>query len=243
MMSRQEHGPRHFATTRWSLVRQLGAPHQPDARSALIELCRRYGYPVYAYVRHCGHAPLTAQVITRSFLQHLFQQFRDDDEAPANGMFRRYLLNRLNAFLAEHWHTDTAQDLPPELAIGDVDFEQRNRVDNTAARSPEQAYQQSFAREVVARGLARLCEEARVTGHLDMYEALMPFLARDPAAGEYEELARGLNRRALGLVVALKQLRHRFRQLIAEELADTVDSPADLAAERRELYDVLRPRQ
>ena len=221
-------------------MKQLGAPQQADARSALIELCRRYWYPVYAYVRHCGHSSPNAQVITRRFLQHLFQPFRDG-EAIARGPFRRYLLTRLNGFLADHWQTDMTGELAPELTIPAVDLEPRDGVDDTTSSSPEQAYQETFAREVVARAVARLRAEAHEIGHLDMYEGLAPFLARDPAAGEYEELARGLSRRPLGVVVALNQLRQRFRELIGEELADIVESPADVAAERHDLHTLLRP--
>jgi hypothetical protein len=40
--------------------------------------------------------------------------------------------------------------------------------------------------------------------------------------------------------VALKRLRQRFRELVGEELADTVTSSDDLAAEQQALHAVLR---
>jgi RNA polymerase sigma-70 factor (ECF subfamily) len=73
-----------------------------------------------------------------------------------------------------------------------------------------------------------------------MYEALEPFLGNEPQAGVYEALARQLQSRPLALVVALKRLRQRFRELVGEELADTVTSSDDLAAEQQALHAVLR---
>jgi RNA polymerase sigma-70 factor (ECF subfamily) len=72
-----------------------------------------------------------------------------------------------------------------------------------------------------------------------MCEALEPFLARDPLPGQYDELGRKLGVRPLALVLALKRLRQRFRELVREELADTVASAEELAAEQEALLAVL----
>jgi hypothetical protein len=41
------------------------------------------------------------------------------------------------------------------------------------------------------------------------------------------------------LIVALKRLRQRFRELVGQELADTVTSTEDLASEQAALHAVL----
>jgi RNA polymerase sigma-70 factor (ECF subfamily) len=237
-----EHSHRQFAATRWSLVMRDDALSARDARGALIELCLRYWYPVYAYVRRCGHTPPIAQDITRSFLQHVFQHVREESAPNAHGQFRHYLLGRLHAFLADDWRKVSNDDVVTGLDIAPADLEQRNQRDNAGVASPEQAYQHSFALEVLTRAFARLREEARETGHLDMYDALEPFMEIDPASGEHEELARRLGTRPLALIVALKRLRQRFRELIGEELADTVASADELLAEQHALHAALRNR-
>lgn len=236
------HSHRAFGTTRWSMATQAGLRHPTDARAALVELCLRYWYPVYAYVRRCGHAPAIAQDITRSFLQHLFQHFGEDAAARAQARFRPYLLSRLNAFLADDWRRAVDVDVIEELALAPPDLEPRNQRDNADAPSPGEAYQRSFALEVLARGFQRLRSEVRQTGHLDMYEALEPFLAIEPGAGQYDELAQRLGRRPLALVVALKRLRQRFRELIGEELADTVSSAEELQGELQAMHAILSER-
>jgi hypothetical protein len=241
-MSISNHSHNHFSTTRWSVVMQLAAAQSADASNALTELAQRYWYPVYAYVRRCGHAPAVAEDITRSFLHCLMSQFRDDRARPPQGHFRRYLLDQLNAFLGGDWRDIVDNDDANEL-VAPNDLEDRNRRDNASAGSPEQAYQRSFALEVIARALKRLRAEARQTGHATMYEALQPYLARDPVAGEYETIAAKLRSRPLALVVALKRLRQRFRELVGQELADTVTSAEDLASEQSALHGVLREMQ
>lgn len=224
-----------FSRTRWSLVRSLGAPG--EARRALAELALRYWYPVYAYVRRCGHAPEIAQDITRAFFQKLATEAGGLDIAP-HGRFRDWLLLRLNVFLAGDWRELTGDEVPAASPSLD-ELEQRNRDDHRAGESPEQAFQRGYALEVLARGFKALQAEARETGHLDMYEALEPYLAHDPLPGQYEELGRKLGIRPLALVLALKRLRQRFRELVHEELVEVVASPDDMAAEQQTLFAVL----
>jgi RNA polymerase sigma-70 factor (ECF subfamily) len=164
-------------------------------------------------------------------------RFRNGAQTP-RGYFRRYLLDQLNVFLGGDWREAVEGKRDDFAAPGDL--EARFQRENAAAPSPEQAYQRSFAFEIIARALKRLRSEARQTGHLEMYEALEGNLVRDPAAGEYEAMAERLHSRPLTLAVALKRLRQRFRELVGEELADTVTSADELATEQAALHDVLR---
>ena len=238
-MISSNHSQDRFATTRWSVVMQFAGDESPGAKGALTELSQRYWYPVYAYVRRCGHVPAITQDITRSFLQQLLQGVQEDRTQSSHGHFRSYLLSELNTFLGGDWRQIPSEDDSTEL-LPPPDLEARFQRDHAQTSSPEQAYQRSFALEVLARAFRRLRSEARKAGHLDMYEALEDFLGNDPGPGVYEALARALNTRPLALVVALKRLRQRFRELVGEELADTVTSAEDLIAEQQALHAVLR---
>ena len=226
-----------FTRTRWSMVQRLHAPSAAAARNALAELAVRYWYPVYAYVRHCGHAPEIAQDITRAFFQQVAREARDE-RTPPSGRFREWLLQRLNRFLAGDWR-ELADEAVPDMVPPLEDIERRNREDQVAAGSPEQAFQRSFALEVLARAYKTLQVEARQTGHVDMYDALEPYLSRDPLPGQYEEIGQRLQLRPLVLVLALKRLRQRFRELVQEELSDTVSSEDELDSEEKVLLAAL----
>ena len=227
-----------FATTRWSMVMQPALVESSTARNALTELAQGFWYPVYAYVRRCGHTAPIAHDITRCFLHSLMREFHDGKVRAADGHFRRYLLDQLNLFLGGDWRQVVDGDTENEL-VAPADLEARNERDNANAASPEQAYQHSFALEIIARAFKRLRSEAQQTGHLDMYRALEPHLTCDPGPGEYDALATHLQIRPLALVVALKRLRQRFRELVGQELADTVISARDLVTEQTALHSIL----
>ena len=62
-----------FATTRWGLVRAAGG-QDPAGRAALGELCARYGYPLYAYLRRGGHAREEADDLVQGFFASLIER-------------------------------------------------------------------------------------------------------------------------------------------------------------------------
>ena len=234
--SNQSH--RAFATTRWATITQIVGVSERTSSDALSELCTRYRYPVYAYVRRCGHAPAIALDITGSFLDHLQRNFRNT-APPTKQYFRSFLLARLHAYLAEDWRK-TRDEATLSEVVSDDDLEARYLRHSTHAGSPEQEFQRGFAMEVLSHSFARLRAEARQTGHIDMYEALAPFIAHDPGPGQYDELARTLRTRPLSLVVALKRLRQRLRELATDELADTVSSAEELDVEQLAMFGVLQ---
>jgi len=223
-----------FATTRWSVVMRHANMPAGDARDALGELARRYWYPVYVYMRRCGHAPAAAGQLAQRFLQRLLEAGAGGNAQPNPGPYRGYLLARLYEFLADDAHgaIGAAGTTPVEL-------ETRYQQDQLGLLSPEQSFQRAFALQLLNRTMRRLRSEASQTGHGDMFEQLEPFLAREAAPGEYEFIAVRLHTRPLTIVVALKRLRQRFRELAAEELVDTVSSAADLATEQDALLAVL----
>ena len=230
-----------FAATRWTLVAAAGAPDPGAARRALIELCLRYWFPVYSYVRGCGHIPEVAQDITRGYFEDLLQRRLSLEDMRARGRFREFILSELTRFLGRDWRQANEQAQVPEFDHPpDTDqLEDRHQLGAASDLSLEQRYQRSYALEVLGGALARLRGEADKAGHLAMFEAMEPFLSVDPAPGQFEELARQLKIRPLATVVALKRLRQRFRELADAELAETVASAADLEAERKVLAAAL----
>lgn len=220
------------------MVTQFAATETTSARDALGELVQRYRYPIYIYIRRCGHPPTSAGQIAGQFLQQLLRELSQNKALPS-GHLRSHLLRRLHAFLASGQRETGDVADPRESLPMPPDLEVRYQKEHRDTLSPDQTYQRGFALQVLRRTLWRLRGEARETGHLDMYEALEPFLAKEPGPGEYELTASRLHSRPLTLVVALKRLRQRFHELTADELTDTVTCAADLASEQDALFQVL----
>jgi RNA polymerase sigma-70 factor (ECF subfamily) len=227
-----------FATTRWSLVAAAGS----DAAAPLTELCVRYWYPVFAYARRCGHPPEVAQSITQAFFHHLVsERLREVGAAPPK-RFREWLLAELARFVAHQWRgAPVAQPISELLAPLPASLlEQRHQAEGAAPTSAELGFRRSFALEVLGRSLNRLRREAKQAGREAMFERLEPFLTREPGPGEYAALAESLGSRPLAMVMALKRLRQRFRELTDHELAETVSSAEEFEAERAALLAALR---
>lgn len=230
-----------FAATRWSLVAAAGGDDVPKARHALVELCLRYWFPVYAYVRGCGHDAAVARDITRGFFEHVLHERVSLPEARARGRFRQYLLEALNRYLGGDWRQAPVAPPVPEFEqpVPWDALEARYRDEAAAGRTPEQQYQRGYALEVLARALARLQREAAEAGRDALFQTLSPWLSSEPAPGEADAAARRLGLRPLAVVIALKRLRQRYRELAEHELCETVASADDLAAERDALARAL----
>lgn len=236
--SDQPHRPQSFATTRWSLVAAAGG----EARAPLTELCLRYWYPVFAYARRCGHPPEVAQAITQAFFHHLVGERLRHVGADRPPRFREWLLAELARFVAHEWHGQSIAQPSAELLapIPAELLERRHRAEGAAPVSADAGFRRSFALEVLGRALNRLRREATQAGREAMFEALEPYLTSEPPPGQYEVISGTLGTRPLALVVALKRLRQRFRELADEELAETVTSGEELEAERAALHTALR---
>ena len=233
------HQPR-FSQTRWSIVLDLQQPGSDNAQRSLLDLCQRYWYPVYAYIRRCGHAADIANDMTLGFFAQLKDVLQQIDPR-SQGRFRNFLLQQLHCFLTADWRRDPEaayeQNLAPPFSVDEL--ERRLQADHDRQASPEQFFQRSFALEVLSRSLRRLRSEAQQSGRLQMFDTLQPFLTREPVPGQYEELAQALKSQPLVMAIAIKRLRQRFRELADDELMETVASPNDLDAERNALLAVL----
>lgn len=230
--------PPRFADTRWSLVAALrNAGDERQSQASLYELCLRNWYPVYSYLRRCGHAPELAQQLTREFFDQLLRDGVARAADTGFGRFREFLLAQLQAFLSQERTQQLVTSPVAPLTIEQLEARQRN--DNMRPGSPEQALRRGFAVEIIGSGLRRIRAEAREAGRLTMFEALERFLTTEPLPGEFDAVAVELGVRPLFLVMAVKRLRQRFCELVDEELGDTVLNSDELATERSALHEAL----
>jgi DNA-directed RNA polymerase specialized sigma24 family protein len=240
--------PRVFATTRWSLVLS-GANSGSDeqkTREALTELCRTYWRPIFSYVCRRGYSTEDAQDLTQDFFLMILESnwLRQADQN--RGRFRSLLLKSLQNFL--HNVSDKNRRLKRGGGVEFVSWDAwmaeapsqlfipARALDSLA---PERLFDLRWAATVVEQALRRLREECEGKGRLRLFEALCDYLTADHADISYSILASSLGVAETVVKKQLHNLRQRYRWLLRDEVAHTVENPADVDDEIRHLCATL----
>ena len=92
-----------FSTTHWSVVLTAGQDDLAGAAAALEELCRKYWYPIYAFVRRRGAERTEAEDLTQGFFAHLLEMETLKKVDRRKGKFRTFLLSALTKYLSNEW--------------------------------------------------------------------------------------------------------------------------------------------
>ena len=231
-----------FATTRWTLVLAAGDDVSPQGREALEQLCRRYWFPLYAYVRRRGHDADAAQDLVQGFFARLLERNDLAGLTRDGGKFRSFLLTALNHFLANEHERAQAQKRGGGrelLSLDDDSAEDRYQREPAHTESPDRLFERQWALTLMEDALRRLAAEQAANDRAVFFAALRPFLSGEPEPGEYATLADRLGLAPGTLAVQVHRLRERYRQLVRAAVADTVDSPLEIDAEMRHLLAAL----
>lgn len=233
-------GPSDFPTTRWTLVIAAADPQRKEARSALVSLCEGYWYPLYTYVRRRGYPADQAQDLTQEFFIRVLEGRYLDRADPEKGRFRAFLLTSMKFFLADEADRNRAQKrgggtvLSLEFSSGEDRYQREPSHDET----PERIFERRWALSVLDRVVERLRNEFVHHGRPEHFERLKVFLLGQSDA-PYAALACEMNTSEGALKVAIHRLRKRYRDLVRQEIADTVADPAEVESELRFLAAVL----
>jgi len=224
-----------FDTTRWSLVLQARSD-TPQARSALETLCRTYRPAVVAYVRSHGCATDAVDDMVQAFFLRFIDHAWHADADRERGRFRAYLLTMLKRHLIGAGIASAARKRGGGMRIESIDDATEDIADDA---DPERQFEKAWAMTIVGHAFSRLRDEADRAGKRDLFDALGEFLAERPDDADYARVAEQLGLRRNTLAVAVHRLRHRLRELIEAELADTTGTEADLEAELHDLRNAL----
>ena len=248
VVSQQALTPGVFATTRWSLI--LSASDSDSdaqkAREALTELCRTYWRPIFLFVSRRGYSIQEAQDLTQDFFVMILESDWLQHADEHRGRFRSFLLKSFQNFLSHareksgavkrggkvefvSWD-DSMAEVPSQLSVP---------AETLDSLPPERLFDLRWAATVVEHALQRLREECESKGRLRLFEALSGHLASERGDISYTTLASGLGIAETMVKKQLHNLRQRYRWLLRDEVAHTVENPADVDDEIRYLCAVL----
>lgn len=229
----------YFATTRWTVVLTAARRDLPEAEQALEQLCGAYWYPLYAYVRRQGHSREDAEDLTQAFFARLLEKNYLDGVQSEKGKFRAFLLAALKHFLANEWDRANRKKRGGGVVVLSLDWqdaESRYQVEPPDTLSPDKLYDRVWAVTLLERVIGRLHEENIAEGKAKQFHELSPFLMIGKNAIPYAQAASALGLSEPAVRVAVHRLRRRYRELLRDEIVQTLSSPAHVEEELRALF-------
>jgi DNA-directed RNA polymerase specialized sigma24 family protein len=232
-----------FPDTRWShVVRARG--REPQAQAALSDLCAAYYEPVRVFLRSEGRDDETARELAQEFFEKLLSGTGVDGAEELRGKFRTFLLGAVKHFLSARRQHDTrskrGSGMVPEPLSAGTDSAPGIDPADACVLPPDAAFDRQWALTVLERVLNALEAEMRADGREALFAALMPFLTGSSEYGNLESSAARLEMSAAALRVAVHRLRQRYRDLLRNELAQTLVPGAPVEEEVAALKAALR---
>jgi len=237
-----QNGAAAFTTTHWSVV--LSAQGEsPAAQEALEKLCRIYWWPLYGFVRRQGYSPEEAQDLTQGFFALLLERKDLDAVRREKGRLRSYLLVSLKNFLAKARRRELAVKRGEGRALVPLDellTRERADLEPTDSLTADRIFERRWALTLLEQVLTRLEREYQSAGNAKLFDCLKEFLSGEPGQRPQAEAAAELGMTENALKQALHRLRQRYRQLLRDEIAQTVAAPGDVEDELRHFISVLQ---
>lgn len=231
-----------FVTTKWTQVLEARGD-SPEAKAALSDLCAFYYAPVFAFIRRNSSDEDTGRDLTHEFFARLLARHGIDRVNPERGRFRSFLLGAVKHFLAD------MRDYAHRQKRGaGQSFEPIDSVTNTStglqlpdpgAPSPDREFDRKWALALLERALEALAKEHEADGKAEQFEVLKSWLTGDADDLTQAEAARRLGVSQGAVKVAVHRLRRRFREVIKNEIAQTLSNRAHVDEELRYLLDVF----
>jgi RNA polymerase sigma-70 factor (ECF subfamily) len=237
----------HFATTRWSLIRIGGAAGaRSDANESLAQLCQIYWRPIFTFIYRRGYSAQDAQDLTQDFFLVILEGSILQSADPSRGRFRSLLIRSLKNFLIDAQVKGRTQKRGGDLQfvswekwMAETPGQVSISAQAMATSPPEALFDLSWAAAIAEEALRRLRVECESKGRRRVYEVLNGYLTSERGEISYQNLSVRLGLPEPSVKSLLHQFRARYRALLREEVAKTVETEAEVKDEIRYLCATL----
>jgi RNA polymerase sigma-70 factor (ECF subfamily) len=231
-----------FVTTRWSVVLAAGRKSSPHSDRAMGELCQTYWYPLYAYVRRRGYSKEDAEDLTQAFFARFLEKNCLEGLKAERGKFRAFLLASLKHFLANEWDKSQRQKRGGGVQHLSLDWQsadERYHLDPPDPASPDRAFDREWALALLECVITRLRDECAADGKARLFEQAKGYLMVGEKTIPCADAAQVLGMDEGAVRVAVHRLRKRYRQLLRNEIAQTLADSSQVDEELRSLQAAL----
>jgi len=233
-----------FPSTRWSRVVAAADLAAPDARSALAELCSAYWYPIYAFVRRKGNDAEKSLDLTQSYFARLLEKGVLAAADRRKGRFRSFLRADCEHFLIDQHRREKALERGGGVSLIPIDAqnaEGRYLYEPADAMTPDRLFDRAWAVTLLGRVLDLLGAEYAESGRAEVFAQLKVVLTEGKGAIPAATLAERLGTTEGAVHGAVHRLKKRYRAILQEQIAATLDDPAQIDEEIRDLFEAIRP--
>jgi RNA polymerase sigma-70 factor (ECF subfamily) len=231
-----------FVTTRWTRVLEARGDSM-EAQAALSDLCAAYYAPVFAFIRRSAPDEDAARDLTQEFFARLLARGGIATVDPQRGRFRSFLLGAVKDFLADMRDHDRRLKRGAGQLVESLDADTGTSTGLPApdaqAVAPDREFDHKWALTLLDRSLAAMAREYKEAGKSVQFEALKPWLTGDGGNNSQAEAARQLGLNEGAVKVAIHRLRRRLRDVIKNEISQTVKDRADIDQEMHYLLEAL----
>ena len=207
--------------------------------AALAALCAAYWYPLYAFVRRREHDPHSAEDIVQGFFALLLEKDGLTSVDRTKGRFRSFLVAACSHYLAnrrDYERTKKRGRGRTIVPIDRIEAEERYVHEPAHELTAERLFDRRWATTLLDRVLARLEAELSSAGKARLFEALRPVLLGSSEKLPYVQIAAALGCTEGAARGAAHRLRARYRALLRDEVARTVDDSSTIDEEMRDLF-------
>jgi RNA polymerase sigma-70 factor (ECF subfamily) len=239
---RPDRSPDQFPSTIWKRIEKARDSTDAESRAALAELCQAYWRPVYAFVCRKGNNPDRALDLTQDFFALLLEPGALAAVSEGKGRFRSFLMAACSHFLINRHHYERALKRGggrSPISIDQLKAEKSIRIEPFHELTPERIFLRLWAETLLDRVIARLESEAHIRGKSRLFNHIKSALLGREPSGSRAEIASALGVSRSYVKLALHRYRKRYRMLLCDEIARTVDDPAEVEQEITTLIEAL----
>jgi len=217
-------------------------------------LCEAYYGPVEAFVRHYRSGHDDGRDLTHAFFAKLLEGNTLSGVERTRGRFRSYLLGAVKHFLADQVDRTLAEKRGSGQSPQSLDSCPRGNLSEQQERAPldvadphgfppDTFFDHQWAVAIVEKAMSVLQTESQDHGETERFVVLRRWLIASEDRAIAIEAARSLDMTDGAFKVAVHRLRRRFRQVVQEQIAGTVDGPEALQGELDYLIQALTASQ
>jgi RNA polymerase sigma factor (sigma-70 family) len=236
------HSDARFATTHWTVVLAAGSPDSSRYREALETLCQTYWFPLYAYLRRTGFGIHEAEDYTQEFFGKLLDRHSLSRVTPGPGKFRSFLITALKNHIADQREKDNALKRQGSRRMLSLDFhnaESRYALQTASSLTPEALFRKSWALEILDRAMNRLEIDMARMNKTHLLDLARGHLGGKDSSTPHRKLAEQLGVTEGAAKVAVHRMRKRYREILRQEIAQTVSMPEQIDEEIHDLFAAL----